>query len=115
MLWTKATWSQYKLRFPKLAFGIEPARKVPSPADNSTAAEGPQQAAQTAVPKRIPADISSEQLEAQLDKYEAVSLGGAVAGSGAGAPHEGLQLPDMWAVHVHSLWDDIPHDVVQIY
>lgn len=101
MLWTKATWSQYKLRFPKLAFGIEPARKEASPASNSTAAQEPQQPEQTAVPKRIPADISSEQLERQLDKYEAVSLGGAVAGSSTGAPHQGLQLPHMWAGHFH--------------
>lgn len=94
MLWTKATWSVYKLQFPRLAFEAGSAALNAAPT-NGSAAEGTSvQASEGAAKSRFPKDASGKLLEAQLRGYEAVSLGGAVQGSGTGAPH-GLLLPDM--------------------
>ena len=96
MLWTKATWSQYKLRFPLPAFGARPPAKSVPP-DNSTGADASGggasgQQPEKSVQLRIPADVKSARLERQLRGYDAVSLGGAVIGSGTGVPHEELLL-----------------------
>ena len=93
-LWTKATWSVYKLQFPRLAFGDGSAALNAAPTNGSAAEGASVQASDGAAASRIPRDAGGKLLEAQLRGYEAVSLGGVVPGSGGGAPHEGLRLPD---------------------
>lgn len=113
-LWTKGTWRDYKLTFPLQPFGFhqpvadaaaaEPAAGAASnttgaaKAGDSAAAKEAEQDQKSQALRRLPAEVSTPELEAAVRGYEAVSLRGAVRPtSGDGAPHEGMKLAAGWA------------------
>lgn len=105
-LWTKGTWRDFKLKFPLQHFGSDqPAGNGggdPATAGAAQAAEANRTAhgeaasqgdLYSAVRRRLPTEVSTPELEAALEAYEGVSLGGAVpATSGGGSPHTGAKV-----------------------